>query len=72
MWQRNSGAYDRLHVLPAVSSGLEFLIHILTGEGDVRDDREHGEDGEGDEEEERGSGNNGRLLDVLPVDQIHH
>jgi len=40
-------------------------------EGDVRDDREHGEDGEGDEEEEGRSGDDGRLLDVLPVDQIH-
>jgi hypothetical protein len=40
-------------------------------EGDVGDDREHGEDGEGDEEDERGSGDSRRLLDFLPVDQIH-
>jgi len=46
--------------------------HRQDGEGDVRDDGEHGEDGKGDEEEEGRSGHDGRLLNVLPVDQIHH
>ena len=43
----------------------------LTCKGDVGDDRENGEDGEGDEKEKRRSGDGGRLLDILPVDQIH-
>jgi len=68
---------ERMAFIALLNGGQSPLVdgvresHRQHCEGDVRDDREHGEDGEGDEEEEGRSGDDRRLLDVLPVDQIH-